>query len=80
MNLDKEYKKAKLLSFGDMIRKLRVNKGMTAKSLAEKSHLTMVTVLKVEQGKLGKIRPTTLLKLEKVLKFDAREYMDLTRE
>ena len=34
MNLDKEYKKAKLLSFGDMIRKLRVNKGMTAKSLA----------------------------------------------
>lgn len=77
---DKAYKKAKLLAFGDMIRMTRAQKKISSQALAKQAHLTQVTILKIERGIVDYINIKTLLKLEKILKFDAREYMDLTKK
>lgn len=74
-----DYREIKIIELGDYIRSLRVMRGMSSLELAKKAHLSQTTVLRMENGLIQNIRVQTLLKLAKVLKFDYREYMDLTK-
>ena len=80
MDRSYEYKRVKMVEFGDMVRRLRAEKGMSASALGKKAHLTLVTVLRVENATIETLRTDTLLKLSKTLKFDPNEYMDLTKK
>lgn len=54
-----------------MLRKLRVEKGMTQEELAERSGLSRLTVILAERDGLGKAKAKTVVSLANALGVDA---------
>ena len=54
-----------------MVRKLRVEKGMTQEELAERSGLSRLTVVLAERDGLGKAKAKTVVALADALETDA---------
>lgn len=80
MDRESEFKKIRLIEFGDMVRALRFKKGLSSNALSKKAKLNLKTVLRVENGLCDTLRVGTIIKLAEVLKFEPLDYMDLTKK
>jgi transcriptional regulator with XRE-family HTH domain len=71
-----------ILTIGAIIKKGRVACGLSQKALAEASHVSRVTIVNLERGKVGDIGAIKLSEIAEIIgtpMFSAREKMDFVK-
>lgn len=65
------------MGFGGYLKRVRKSKGMTVNQLAMYADISAATISRIERGKRGTPKPTTIKKLSAALKYS---YEDMMKE